>query len=244
MDCVVKKIKDFNALMDLLIRFDENVKFLCTPDGIKTQCLANGNTCIIQMSIEKGYFAEYHCEKDHAIGVNVKLIHSILKKSTKEDILTLKSTDTVLSIGLENDINKTTYELKLMDFEQDMMDIPSLEYNLSCHITPMVLKTWKNMCELTGESISFVPKENLVEMTSESSNHKMKRIESMSFDVFEQPKPFRLSNKAMIMVCSMNQFQKDLIMSYQNDTPIEFSFDMENIKIETWFAPMMDMDED
>lgn len=250
MECVTSNVKEFNSILNLLVIFNENVKFQCTKDGIMTQCLANASTCIVKITIDPLYFAEYKCEKDHVIGVNIKLLHTILKKCTKEDSLCLKTKENVLLMTISNDSNVTTYEIKLIDLEQDLLEIPQLEYNFSCLITPAVLKTWKDMMEITGESIGFKPKNpvvgesNVLEITSHNENHSMKRLEKMNFNIFQEPTSFKLSNKSMSMICSMLMFKTDLYMSYQNNTPIEFSFELKHIKIESWFAPMMDMEED
>ena len=42
----------------------------------------------------------------------------------------------------------------------------------------------------------------------------------------------------------MLPFNQDICMAYQNNTPIEFTIEMEYVTIQSYFAPMMDMDED
>ena len=247
MNCVIENIKHFNSLLGLLVNFDENVKFQCNKDGLTTQCLANANTSILKVTIDKAYFSEYTCEKNHMIGINVKLLNSILKKTSKHDKLALKTKEDVLSLSISNDFdsNLTTYDVKLVEFEQDLLDIPDLDYHFSCVISSAKLKSWKNLFDITGDNIEFAPQEeNVLRITADTGGHTMQRLEKLNFNIFENPKPFRLSGQSMLIVCSMTQFDQDICMCYQNDTPIEFSIEMDNLKIESWFAPMMEMDED
>lgn len=245
MNCVIENIKDFNSLLSLLVNFDENVKFQCNENGLMTQCLANANTCILKLSINKEYFNEYTCEKAHTIGINVKLLNNILKKTSKEDTLCLTTKQDVLTMSIKNDSNLTTYDVKLIDLEQDWLDIPELNYNFSCTISQVVLKTWKNIIDLAGDSMEFEPQENdILKLTADNDGHKMQRLEKLSFNIFASPKPFRLSTKCIQLVCSMIQFNHDICMCYENETPIQFLLNMENLKIESYFAPMMDMEED
>ncbi len=245
MNCVIENIKEFNSLLALLVHFEENVKFQCDENGFTSQCLANANTCILKLDIQKDYFAEYKCENKIALALNVKLLHNILKKCTKEDKLSMASKDNILSVTISNESNMTTYDIHLVNFDQDWLQIPQLTYNLSCTISPIVLKTWKNIIELCGESMEFKPmKDNILKLTADNSGHKMQRLEKINFDVFDEPHAFRLGSKSIQMICSMLQFNKDLIMAYQNDSPIQFSFKMEHVKIESYFAPMMDVEED
>jgi len=248
MQCAISDIKEFNSIIGLLLNFNENVKFQCTEQGIMSQCLANAATCIVKISIDPKYFVSYTCEKDHVIGINIKLLHTILKKCSKEDSLSLQTKDNILVMTISNESNMTTYEIKMIDLEQDLLDIPELDYNFSAIVNPTVLKTWKDMVDITGESIGFEPKiveeQSIMEITSENDTNNMKRLEKMTFNIFEEPQAFKLSHKSMTMICSMMIFKKELSMSYQNNTPIEFSFDLDNVKIESWFAPMMDLEED
>ena len=244
MECKTSNIKEFNSILHLMNNYNENVKFECTKDGIMSQCLADAGTCIVQITIDPLYFTEYNCERDHVICLNIKILHTILKKCSKEDSLSLKTKDNILVMTIFNDSNVTTYEIKMIDLDQDLLEIPELEYNLSCMIHATVLKTWKDMIEITGESINFQPKENVLEITSQSDNHTMKRLEKMEFITYNEPGSFKLSHKSMSMICSMLMFKKDICLSYQNNTPIQLSFDLDNIKIESWFAPMVDMEED
>lgn len=249
MNATIKDTKEFYSFISLLQCFEDNVRFDCGPEGIKIMCLANANTCIIKCMLTNNFFEDYVCEKPLLLGLNVKVLGTILKKAKKEDSLSLKGTEEILTLSLMDGSNMTSYDLKLIDIEIDALEIPEVDYNFSCMLTPSVLKIWQTMVlDITKGDFAFqaVQDENdTLIIESEGDMQKVKRLEKLNFNICKEPMKFSLAQKSMVIITGLHQFNKELCMCFQNNMPIEVSFDLnDECSIECWFAPQISDDDD
>lgn len=252
MQANIKNIKEFYTFTSMLEKFEDNVKFNCTSEGIYISCLAHGNTCIVKAELEKLYFDNYVCPEPMAIGIRINVLNSILKKMKNDEVVEFKSNGEVIIFYFGNSMSTT---LKLLDMEEEDMQPPEVQYNFSATLNPFVIKQWQStILDITKSDVQFVfqgssdgdmdtDEQDKMTMKSEG-DVTVEKIETMKFNICNSPEPIKLSNKSMTIISSLSQFNRDILMCFQNACPIEFNFNLnEHAIIKCWFAPMMTDDE-
>ena len=251
----IRDIKLFHTFTTLLESFEDNIKFDCTTEGIKISCLAHGNSCVIKSTLCPEFFEDYSCTENISLGINVKVLNTMLKKAKKGDQVGFKSNgETIIfNFGLE-----WSFSLKLIDIQEDNYEIPAVNYDFSVSLNPHVLKEWQSLFSATNARVEFsfveskhessvvMDTDNVaLQLTSEGENMTVKKLETLHFDICNSPYSFGLNEKSMSIITSLSKFNKDICMCFQNQTPIEFSFEIgTHGSVDCWFAPMVNDEED
>ena len=262
MEAIIQNTKQFNTLLSFIGNFDDHVKFQCYEDKIYVQCLAHAHTCILKAEIMSMFFEKYACTmlKDEqgdpqpiVMGINMKILNSILKKVKKDEKICMSSksgSELTLSITDNDSTHLTSYTIKLMDLDSEELQIPDIEDHFCCRLTPSILKTWNNLIlDITKSDVDFKPmksENDILTLCSTGECQTVTRQEKLTFDIFENPQPFTLNQRSVSLVCSMAVFNSEVVMAYQSNMPIGFSMNLEGVQIECFFAPAISdvMDED
>jgi len=115
----------FEVLKDILN--DVNVSF--SKKGIHMLTLDNARTAMVELFLDAKQFEEYSCENEIIVGINTTNVFRVLKSVTTNDVLVMKiNEDHVLNISIENSNKKSrsTFNLKLLDINDEMFEAPNL----------------------------------------------------------------------------------------------------------------------
>lgn len=120
----------FEVLKDILN--DINIYF--TPEGIKITTLDTARAALIDMFLEADKFEEYLVDEENCIaGINVTNMFKLLKSINANDCLEIQINDKeFLDIKFENvqKKTKTEFRLKLLDINEDIIEVPDIEMNV------------------------------------------------------------------------------------------------------------------
>tara|TARA_Y100000389_G_C17470948_1_gene530724 strand:+ start:2306 stop:3145 length:840 start_codon:yes stop_codon:yes gene_type:complete len=112
-------------LNDTNITFDKDGLRIMTLDGLKTS--------LINMRMYATNFEKYICEHEIFVGVNMANLFKLIKSIENNDHLTLYvKRDEIYTLGIiinNSDKNRSTeYQLKLLDLDQNKIEVPSTEF--------------------------------------------------------------------------------------------------------------------
>ena len=101
--------------------------------GLRISTIDSSHTLLVYLKLDANQFEKYHCPKRTIIGLSMLNLYKITKTITQEDTLTLcikESDRNKLIIKINNDEKNyaTTYKLKLMDLNEESVEIPSAEF--------------------------------------------------------------------------------------------------------------------
>lgn len=119
-----------DILTDVNIIFDEN--------GVKIMAMDGNHIALIHLKLEADKFESFYCKQKTMIGVSMISFYKLMKTISNSDIVSMSmdedNTD-ILNIHIENpDKNtKTNFNLKLLDLNEEELDIPDVE--IDCIIT-------------------------------------------------------------------------------------------------------------
>ena len=246
MQATITNIKEFHTFTSLLEQFDEIVKFQFSSDGILIQSMGNGHTCFIKTKLDKEYFSHFQCDEKMDLSMSMGLVNSILKKAKRGEQVTISSDGERMQFVIESGLS---FDIKLIDLDVEDMDIPELEYDFSTMLNPHVLKDWNSqIVDMTKSSIIFSfqfsspedmdTDEDIMRLSSEGDLVTVKKDEKLTFNIKTNPEKVSLGHKSMKIVTSLSSFNKDICMCFQNNMPVEFSFDLnDHGTVECYFAP-------
>lgn len=101
--------------------------------GIRISTIDSSQTLLVYLKLESDKFERYFCQSRTIIGVSLLNLYKLVKTITQNDTLTffIDSNDiNKLGIRIHNDEKNhtTTYRLKLMDLNEETVEIPKAEF--------------------------------------------------------------------------------------------------------------------
>eukprot|EP00899_Mesostigma_viride_P027345 jgi/Mesvir1/7796/Mv11739-RA.1 len=136
------------VLVEVLKELTNDVNIYFTKRGLRIVSFDLSHCALFHAFMEAEHIEEYRCNKEYTIGVSLVNFFKLIKNVSVNDELELKLSDEnldVLHITILNRAKNTrwSYEMKLMDIDEEMIEIPEKEY-MTC-IT-MVSTEFQKMC--------------------------------------------------------------------------------------------------
>jgi proliferating cell nuclear antigen len=92
----------------------------------------NSHVALVSMMLKAEQFSPYRCDRNVALGINLTSLTKVLRCAQNEDMLTLKAEDApdIVNLTFENTESDriSEYDIKLMDIDDDHLQIPETEY--------------------------------------------------------------------------------------------------------------------
>ena len=232
----------FEVLKDIIN--DVNVYF--RPDGITILTLDNARVTLVHMHLGSENFEEYECATEIVAGLNITNTHKLLKSMSNNDTLTIDIADRdYMQLIIENVAKKTstTYSLKLLDINEDELDVPEIDMDV---ITTMpsvdFQRITRDMSNLSTE-INIVREGHTLELSCLGDFANQKTVIEYSDEQVKRTgnvfslKYINLFTKATGM-CSSVQLMQD---STQDNMPIIFRYTIANLgEIKFYLAPKVE----
>ena len=126
-----KNIEDFKQIIRFVASIIDTVNFAFEPDGIKIITMDSAHISLIDCFIPKELFSNYNCGSSNGflIGINLKHFMMILNhlKKTDELIMSFESNCDEAELKFISSKYNKIYNMKLLNIEQDNLDITDLE---------------------------------------------------------------------------------------------------------------------
>ncbi|XP_033173657.1 proliferating cell nuclear antigen isoform X1 [Drosophila mauritiana] len=108
----------------------------CSDNGLELQSMDNSHVSLVALSLASDCFEKFHCDRNVSLGLDLKSLGKVLKCANSDDAVTIKAVDRPekITLSFESDGKERTadYELKLLNLDQDHMEIPKKDY--TCYI--------------------------------------------------------------------------------------------------------------
>lgn len=118
--CILEVLKDI--LSDVNIIFDQS--------GVRILALDSARIALVNVFLEASKFEEYTCDTRTVAGINISNTYKILKSISNSDTMTMDLCDNeILKITVCSGTKKTqtTHELKLLDINDEGLDVPDID---------------------------------------------------------------------------------------------------------------------
>ena len=125
----ISDIGSWKNFFDVIYDSSNVIELRLNPSKCKISLLNNSHVAFYDVEYDKSFFNTYQVEDFESVIIDVDDFYKILKSATKNDTMTLESTDTGLKIVFENDTNRRVFELPLeADYDQSPVP-PSIDYD-------------------------------------------------------------------------------------------------------------------
>jgi len=123
----------FKAVFEVLKDIINDVNVYFTQAGIQILSLDTAHVTLVHMTLHAENFEEYDCPTEVTAGLNMANTYKLLKSVSGQDTLTMdiEGRDFV-NISIENQTKKsvTQFKLKLLDINEDVLDIPDIHMDV------------------------------------------------------------------------------------------------------------------
>lgn len=178
-----EKADKFASLFQYLSKsFGEQVVLqFDSKDGMFMQCMDSSQVSITEIKLIPSFFNGYVCERKIEIGVSSLLLYRILCAREKSQCLQLKVDDDLAQATLcflgdtKTSFNKT-YIIPLINIQQDILDIPTIEYVAEFSLNSANFATMISNMKLFGDTVK-------VECTEEQILWEIKSLEAGALKV-------------------------------------------------------------
>ena len=243
---------EFKKLLTVLNEFNDNLVLTCLQEKFEIFCLTSCHTSIMTVDIPNTYFKEFQYETDMKLGIRLKVWLGCLKKLTSKDEVTLehKEGTNECKLIITKEDREIEYIIKLMDIEQDAMEIPECDWNIqiemaSTHLKNLVAEVVDNTCA----PMAIEPTKESINLQSEGQEFSVKTTQEYTEDCYavvnNAPKPISLSAKSWKIASKSGDISDTIRLGWQNDVPVNVRGTFgKGARFNMWFAPMMGNDDD
>jgi len=141
--------------------------FKIDKSGISLVAADRAMVAVVDFKISSSAFDKYDIDKDHAVGLNIVNLLSVLKRSSAGDRATLDLKDSKLEIVLEN-ASRRRFVIPILDLsKEEIPPIDQLEFGTSATLKPHVLQSGIDDAEVVSDSVLFEASQNRFLMKAE-----------------------------------------------------------------------------
>ena len=136
----------FKAVFEVLKDILNDVNIYFKADGLKIITLDTARSALVDMFLSAENFEEYSCPTDVIAGVNISNTFKLLKTITNNDIINMAITNKeFIDITIQNENKKTVtkFQLKLLDINEDQIELPEIEMSV---VTTMQSIDFQRIC--------------------------------------------------------------------------------------------------
>lgn len=243
----------FEALKEILD--DCNITFDST--GMRILAIDGAHVCLVHMRLEAKNFDTYYCEEPHIAGVNLSMLHKLLKSVSPDDTITFFIDSDMpheLGIKIENSDQKTTttYLYKMLEIDEKDMKVPAVEFT---SVMQMPSLEFQNLCrylkDLTDEIvITCVNEQLIISIDGDSANMRkvikesekgLTFIASSKDEVIHGRFPLRF----LLMFTKATNLSKHIGIYLKNDFPMVIQYSIANLgELRFALSPRVDDQDD
>lgn len=222
---------------------DVNIYFDST--GIRIVTLDTARVSLIHVFLDAKNFEEYSCPQEVIAGVNLSNTFKLLKCIGVNDTLTMSIKDSeYIEISIDNEMKKShsKFQLKLLDINEDILDVPEIPMDILTTIPSIDFQrvcrdmgNLSNTIELKRDGELFVMS-CLGDFANQTTTIQCSESAPTIGNVFSL-KYINMFTKASGMCSSVQIFQS----SQNADMPIIFRYSIANLgTLKFYLAPKID----
>ena len=253
MECTFTNAKNTYDIFKFISQFEDHIKLECSENGIQMFTMSNCHSVFIDATLPLKFFASYKCSGNVLIGLNLPVLLNALSNSKPTDSLTVKCEDENNVVFTKHSKEQSVeYIIKQILIEDDPMQVPELEENVTVKLTPSHLKRWKRgILDFTKATLNIEPRDDCINLSSVGDGgtvnlHQPVPAEGIEYVTCNGGKPVTLGNKNIIRACALGDVSDDIEFGYQNNMPFRFGATLDGSgSLRVFMAPCIsDMDED
>jgi proliferating cell nuclear antigen len=120
----------FKSLFEVLKEIINDVNIYFDSTGVHLSAFDVARVTLVSLKMPCENFEEYECKTPVIIGINISNTYKLIKSTGNNDVIHMENTNEHLKITISNDVkkSKSTFNLKLLDLNEEPIDIPDMSH--------------------------------------------------------------------------------------------------------------------
>jgi len=245
----------FVAIFQLLKNWSTCINICFDKDKLYIQSIDKSHVCLAYINIKSNWFSNYECINAAKVTVDAQYFAVLMNYALKHDIIEIKFDDEIepdkIYVNFLNnkDISNKKgsydhfFELKLIDLDEDGLEIPEVEYNVDFEIDTKKFIEVISELNTFGQDLNIVCNEEKVELNSSGDAAKLKvniPINDLKEYAINEGEELNISfslNHIYKMCCSL-KMASTIKISLSSEYPMSLEYNLgEDSKVMFYIAP-------
>ena len=228
------KVCKFHCIMKNMKSLVNEVNMLISECGIYIQGMDSAHVGLFELKLERAWFDAYeNKEGDVTMGLNCEALSTIMNCHSDGQSITFHYKENKpLTIEFEGKGHDKKFELKLMDIETEMMEIPETEYDAD--ITMKSSEFNKLMAEnsLFAETLMIkLGEDDNIYMSASGDIGKIEvKIKEEDIEEYALSEDVKMSHSYPLKYCLLyskfTKINKNVSLHLMDNTPIKIMYDL------------------
>jgi proliferating cell nuclear antigen PCNA len=255
----------FVSLFNIIKCNTTNISLVFKHDLLFIQGMDKSHISLFNVDIQKNWFTSYdydgegdkNANDEFIICLDTNTFYNIINNVTKNQSIIIETNkdNDYININLldtdykvKEEYNKS-YKLPLIENEYEFLNIPEIDYECEFLINSKKICDITNQMQIFGSDIKIQCCEDFIEFTSNGTSGEMSvNIITDDLDEFtiEVDKNFMFTYNLNYLnkMCLTKNLSDKIYFKLSNDCPLKIKYDLddENIDINFYVSPKLDMD--
>lgn len=248
------KLEVFTCLFQLIKQICENVNISFTEEQMYIQTMDSSKISILEVTIPRTWFHSYTCSTPTTIGVNSTILHKMLNSRDKTQLLNIQHQQNadVLLLSMTSEYKTVfdkNFEVPLMDIDQEIMNIPDMEYQTEIGMPTITFSTLVSQLKNFGDSLEILCNEEKIELLSKSSDlGKMSvqvKIDDLSSYSIDENCEMNMTFSASHLhtISSNNKIAREVEIKLKENSPLRVDYKDGELTVRYYLAPKINDNE-
>jgi len=244
------KVAKFLTIMKNMKSLLLDVIFGLCEQGLYIQGMDSAHVGLFELKLETGWFDEWKGLKKfhYNLGVNCDALSTIMNCYSAGQYIEfsyMENSSETLIIKLEGNGHDKMFELKLIDIDVDLMEIPDIEYDADITMNSSEFNNLMAESSLFGDTINVsLGIDDFIYMTTTGDRGNMKvRIKEEDIVEYALSEDTTLDHNYALKYCLMyskfTKINKNVMLHLKDDTPLKIVYNMGH-----WIDEKGDLQED
>lgn len=237
------KLTDWTIIKDIFININEiidEIVIQCTYDGLNFKGIDRSHICFFECNISKELFDEYNLDEYLLLYVDVFELVKILKRGNNEDSLVFKADMEVIKVIFKNKNNRTFSLTQLDISNEDMRELPNLQYSVTFECDFDTIKNTLKDADLYSDILAIICEDDLLIFNCEGVNGNYENKCPLSIrtdEVYSAKYSINWLFKIFNTKLNSNNFK----INMGTDYPMLVEMDLDNVKMNYLLAPRLEL---
>ena len=267
-----KKAECFSVIFQNTKDFSDHTVMYFDENGLFMQGMNNSHVCLYELRIPSEWFHNYNYTSSTEkllLGINNETIYKIINTKQEEHSIYFKytddtdhmeinfkknteekkdSTDSTDSKSSQTLVLDKYYQIKLIDLEENLLEIPETEYNVDIMIPTKSFADIIQELTIFHTDLKIICTDEKIDLIANGNNASMKAnidIDDLNEYAIEEDYEYK-QNYSLEFMKLMTQFSKlsnEIFIGLSDSTPMKVEYKFQEGVISLYLAPKIDDDE-
>tara|TARA_B000000557_G_scaffold241994_1_gene221882 strand:- start:441 stop:1268 length:828 start_codon:yes stop_codon:yes gene_type:complete len=264
-----KKAECFSVIFQNTKDFSDHTVMYFDENGLFMQGMNNSHVCLYELRIPSEWFHKYNYTSSTEkllLGINNETIYKIINTKQEEHSIYFKYTDD--TDHMEINFKKNTeekkdstdskssqtlvldkyYQIKLIDLEENLLEIPETEYNVDIMIPTKSFADIIQELTIFHTDLKIICTDEKIDLIANGNNASMKAnidIDDLNEYAIEEDYEYK-QNYSLEFMKLMTQFSKlsnEIFIGLSDSTPMKVEYKFQEGVISLYLAPKIEDDD-